>query len=192
MVMLVEIPRYKAEGCGFYSVWDQWLNPSGRTMALGSTQPLRDMSTRCISWGIKVAGAYGWQICHLRVPTVWKFWKPLPPQPWRPVQGSIGIALLYLLREIIRNIYKPKCTKIRWKVIAPINSVLHIFGLYGKNTAIETAVSGGSFRLHSYISFTQQGTRFVVRVPFALSKQLSTLLKIMINQNYIHSVRTAQ
>ena len=29
----------------------QWRNPSGRTMALGSTQPLTEMSTRCISWG---------------------------------------------------------------------------------------------------------------------------------------------
>jgi len=26
-------------------------NPSGRTMALVSTQPLTEMSTRCISWG---------------------------------------------------------------------------------------------------------------------------------------------
>ena len=29
----------------------QWYNPSGRTMALGSTQPPVEMSTRCISWG---------------------------------------------------------------------------------------------------------------------------------------------
>ena len=28
-----------------------WHNPSGRTMALGSTQPLIEMSTRNISWG---------------------------------------------------------------------------------------------------------------------------------------------
>jgi hypothetical protein len=28
-----------------------WHNPSGHTMALGSTQPLREMSTRNISWG---------------------------------------------------------------------------------------------------------------------------------------------
>jgi hypothetical protein len=28
-----------------------WHNPSGRTMALGSTQPLTEMSTRNISWG---------------------------------------------------------------------------------------------------------------------------------------------
>jgi len=29
----------------------QWHNPSGHTMALGSTQPLMEMSTSCISWG---------------------------------------------------------------------------------------------------------------------------------------------
>ena len=30
----------------------EWMdNPSRRTMALGSTQPLTEMSTRCISWG---------------------------------------------------------------------------------------------------------------------------------------------
>ena len=28
----------------------QWHNPSGRTMALGSTQPLTEIRTRCISW----------------------------------------------------------------------------------------------------------------------------------------------
>jgi hypothetical protein len=35
----------------------QWHNPAGRTMVLGSTQPLTEMSTRCISWGVKAAGA---------------------------------------------------------------------------------------------------------------------------------------
>jgi len=29
-------------------------------MALGSTQPLTEMSTRNISWVVKAAGAYGW------------------------------------------------------------------------------------------------------------------------------------
>jgi len=32
-------------------------NPSGRTMTLGSTQTLTEMSTRNISWGVKAAGA---------------------------------------------------------------------------------------------------------------------------------------
>jgi hypothetical protein len=28
-----------------------WHNPAGRTMALGSTQPLTEVSTRNVSWG---------------------------------------------------------------------------------------------------------------------------------------------
>jgi hypothetical protein len=34
-------------------------NCCGRTMALGLTQPLTEMSTRNIPWGVKAAGAYG-------------------------------------------------------------------------------------------------------------------------------------
>ena len=33
-----------------------WYNPSGRTMALRSTQPLKKMSTRNIFRGVKAAG----------------------------------------------------------------------------------------------------------------------------------------
>jgi hypothetical protein len=32
-------------------------NSSGRTMALGLTQPLKEMSTRNKSWGVKTTGA---------------------------------------------------------------------------------------------------------------------------------------
>jgi hypothetical protein len=32
-------------------------NPSGRTMALGLTQSLKEMSARNIFWGVKAAGA---------------------------------------------------------------------------------------------------------------------------------------
>ena len=48
VAQLVEALRYKPEGRGFVS---------GRTMALGSTRPLTEMSTRNISWGVKAAGA---------------------------------------------------------------------------------------------------------------------------------------
>jgi hypothetical protein len=34
-----------------------WHNRIGRIMALGSTQPLTEMSTRNLSWGVKAAGA---------------------------------------------------------------------------------------------------------------------------------------
>jgi hypothetical protein len=35
------------------------LNPFGRNMALESTQPLTEMSTKSISWDVKAAGALG-------------------------------------------------------------------------------------------------------------------------------------
>ena len=41
---------------GFIGIFQRH-NPSGRTMALGSTQPLTKMSTRFIFWGVKAAGA---------------------------------------------------------------------------------------------------------------------------------------
>ena len=55
VAQLVEALRYKPEGCGFDSRLCH--NTSGRTMALGSTQPVTDMSNRNISWGLKAAGA---------------------------------------------------------------------------------------------------------------------------------------
>ena len=51
--VVVKALRYKPAGRRFDSRWCQdfspWHNPSGRTMALGSTQPLTEMSTRCVS-----------------------------------------------------------------------------------------------------------------------------------------------
>ena len=50
---VVKALRYKPVGRGFDSRCVigifQRHNPSGRTMALGLTQPLTEMSTRCIS-----------------------------------------------------------------------------------------------------------------------------------------------
>ena len=48
VAQLVEALHYKPEGRGFESRWCRWNfyshNPSSRTMALGSTQPLTEMS----------------------------------------------------------------------------------------------------------------------------------------------------
>ena len=52
---MVKALRYKPAGRGFDGVTGifQWHNPSGSTMALKSTQPLTEMSIRCISRGGK-------------------------------------------------------------------------------------------------------------------------------------------
>jgi hypothetical protein len=60
--VVVKALRYYPAGREFDSRWSQigifqWHNSSGRTMTLGSTQPLTEMSTRCISWGVKATGA---------------------------------------------------------------------------------------------------------------------------------------
>jgi hypothetical protein len=51
----------KLEGRGIDFRWCHWNyplhNPSGRTKALGSSQPLTEMSTRNISWEVKAAVA---------------------------------------------------------------------------------------------------------------------------------------
>jgi hypothetical protein len=50
---VVKVLRYKSEGRWFNPRWCQFfidINPSDRTMALGSTQPLTEMSTGSTSW----------------------------------------------------------------------------------------------------------------------------------------------
>jgi hypothetical protein len=55
VALLVEALRCKPKGHGFDSRWCHW-NFSGRTLALGSAHPLREMSTRNILWGVRAAG----------------------------------------------------------------------------------------------------------------------------------------
>ena len=52
--VVVKTLRYKPAGRGFDSRWCH--NPSGRTTALGSTQPLTEIITRLFP-GVKAAGA---------------------------------------------------------------------------------------------------------------------------------------
>jgi hypothetical protein len=61
-------------------------NHSSRSMALESTQPLTEMSTRNISGGKKVASAYGWQPYHLPVLTS-EIWEPQHPETLRASPG---------------------------------------------------------------------------------------------------------
>jgi hypothetical protein len=51
LVQLVEALRYKVSIPDVVIGIFHLLSPSGRIMALGSTQPVREMSTRHISWG---------------------------------------------------------------------------------------------------------------------------------------------
>jgi hypothetical protein len=57
----------------------RWHNPSGRTMALESNQPLTEISTINNSWKVNAADAYDWQLYQLHVPAVLKFWETHTP-----------------------------------------------------------------------------------------------------------------
>jgi hypothetical protein len=70
-----------------------WHNPSGRTMALGLTQPLIEMSTRNILWWVKAADASGWPY-HLHLPSVLKPGSLNLLEVSGPVQACSGTALL--------------------------------------------------------------------------------------------------
>ena len=53
--------RYSRKAAGSFRDWVigifYWRNPSGHTMVLRSTQPLTDVNTRDVSWGVKATGA---------------------------------------------------------------------------------------------------------------------------------------
>jgi hypothetical protein len=87
-----------------------WHNPVCRTMALGSTQPLTEISTRNIYWGVNVAGAYGWQPYHLHVPTVWKSGSLNLLEPSGPVQACNGIAFFIMrMQQYLWSIILTSC-----------------------------------------------------------------------------------
>ena len=56
VAQLFETLCYKVAGSIPDGVIGMFHNPSGRTIALGLTQPLTEMSTRNISSGVKAAG----------------------------------------------------------------------------------------------------------------------------------------
>jgi len=76
-----------------------WHNPSGRTMALGLTQPLTEMSTRNVSWGLRRPVRRVHKLTTFMCRLSWNLgasasWKPQGLS--RPVMGLLYLYL-YLL-----------------------------------------------------------------------------------------------
>ena len=64
-----------------------WHNPSGRTMALGLTQPLIEMSTRNISWGSKGSRCVGLTTLPPSCAECHEIREPQPPATLRACPG---------------------------------------------------------------------------------------------------------
>jgi hypothetical protein len=74
------------------------LDPSSCIMALGSTQPLKETSTRNTSCqGRKAAGAQGCQPYQVHVPTAWKSWRLELLKHCRTVQTCMGACFSFKL-----------------------------------------------------------------------------------------------
>jgi hypothetical protein len=73
----------------------RWHNPSDRTVTLGSTQPLTEMSTRSISWG-KGGGCVWLTILPPSCAVVKKSGNLNYLEPSVPLQACNGTALLYI------------------------------------------------------------------------------------------------
>ena len=119
-----------------------WHNPSGRTMTLGSTQPLTQMSTRNISWGlrrpVRRADNLTTFMCrlswNLEASTSWN-----PQGLSRPVMGllylfstSSFLFILTLFQQrsmclLLRQ--SQSCQRKKWHAVSNTNSkacVLHL------------------------------------------------------------------
>jgi hypothetical protein len=90
VAQLVETLWYKPEGREFNSWWFigifHWHNPSGRTLALGLTQPLTETSTRNICWG-KGGRCVRLTLLPLSYANCLKIWEPQPPGNLRASPG---------------------------------------------------------------------------------------------------------
>jgi hypothetical protein len=79
------------DGVGFF----HWHNPSGRTMALGSTQPLTEMISSNISWG-KVGRCIGLTILTPSCADWIKIWEPQPPGILRACPGLLWDYFIFV------------------------------------------------------------------------------------------------
>jgi hypothetical protein len=80
-----------------------WLNTSGRTVALGSTQPLSEISIRYLRWVVKAAGATF--VCQLSE-------NPWDPQTPAALRAYTGIDLAFHSYEQNATYFEKHKTKI--------------------------------------------------------------------------------
>jgi hypothetical protein len=99
VAQLVEALRYKSESRGFNSRWCQWIfyqhNPSSRTMAVGLTQSLTEMSTRNISWWLRRPVLRDDNLTTFMSRLSWNLWISATWNPldlYRPVMGLLFLT----------------------------------------------------------------------------------------------------
>jgi hypothetical protein len=115
-------------------------------VALGSTQPLTEMSTRNPSWG---KGGRCWQPYHLHVPIVYKFWSLNLLEPLGPVQACRGKALP--LNDL--------CSHMHMHIKTPLHNHFICLGNNFKTCCIMSVLFSTKCHLfHNFILFCSNNT----------------------------------
>ena len=145
VAQLLEEPRYKPKSRGFDSRWCHCnfsLTQSfGRTMALGLTQSLTEMSTRNIFCGVKPAGAWGWQPYHLNVLVVSESGSLNLLEPSGPVQACTRIVLPFThTKYSIHMYFIVVCCK--WTYTFLLNAVPNINNVHWNLASVYTVLLG--------------------------------------------------
>jgi hypothetical protein len=117
-----------------------WIKPSGRTVAIGSTQPLTEMRNRSKSWGEKKAGTLGWQPCHIYMPFLYKFWESTSDPGGIKTAGTSGWQPCHIHIQFVYKFWESQTPKALRTVQACIGIVLPLllFIIAVKNNCLST------------------------------------------------------
>jgi hypothetical protein len=112
VAQLVKALRYKPIPDGV--IWIlHWHNTSYRTMALGSTQSRREMSTRIISCGGKVGRCVGLTTVPLSCADSHEFWEPQRPGTPKASSGQTDCLTSYFTLLKYPGVKWPKCMSVK-------------------------------------------------------------------------------
>ena len=138
---MVKVLCYKSKGLWFDPSWCHWKfsstkNPSDRTMALGSTQPPTELSTRSISWG-KGDRCVSLTTLPPSCPLVTKSGSLNFLEPSGPVQACNGTDLPLLVARLLRRSWS------QVSALEPAKPTGFLWYLLGISRGLNTDVSEG-------------------------------------------------
>jgi hypothetical protein len=136
---------FEAESRGFDSRWSHCNFPLANLPALGSTQPLTEMSTRNIFWGVKAAGRLADHLttftCRLS-----RNWEPQPPGTLRACLGLYRFYLyLYGAQWRYRRVNITDVFRLPIPISINISTVITLPFHYSPPHSSECSVSSSSF-----------------------------------------------
>jgi len=172
--VVVKALHYLSDDPGIDCRWCHWISewhiPSDLSMALGPTQTLVKMSTRNISWGLKVAGEWGWRPHHLHMANVMKSGSLNLLEPSGPHRASYGTLFTFTFMILFTE----------WNDEARRRTILGLTPLYSLKSSSyfvnPTFISQpGDYPDRPYVSQETKGTAWKLSyiIPFTYTLRVS-------------------